>query len=242
MSIYAQVRVAGVTVIALDRMGGHSVAPFDTLNLADYVGDSPDSVVQNIDEVARYLGAHEIAVMHAEHGDRVTFATTGGKCSAADVIVTQVPGLALLALAADCVPVALVDATANVVAVVHVGWKGLMANVMKSALSAFQGSGADLSQTIAVIGPSICGTCYEVSLELAQLISAMHPATAVDERHVDLAMGVSAALEQQGVQVHRIPGCTYESPDLFSYRRAHGKPTGRGGLAVMLPRTGHAHG
>lgn len=242
MSIYAQVRVADVTVVALDRMGGHSVAPFDSLNLADYVGDSLESVAENIHQVLQYLGADDIAVMNAEHGNHATVVSVGGKCAPADVLVTQVPGLALLALAADCVPVALVDSTADVVAVVHVGWKGLMANVVRSALSAFQDSGANLSQTVAVIGPSICGTCYEVSLELAQLISAAHPASAVDERHIDLAVGVSAALEQQGVQVQRIDGCTYESQDLFSYRRAQGQPTGRGGLAVMLPPTGRTSG
>ena len=242
MSIYAQVRVADVTVVALNRMGGHSVAPFDGLNLADYVGDKPESVAQNIGQVSQHLGADDIAVMNAEHGARVTVVSAGGKCAPADVVVTQVPGLALLVLAADCVPVALVDVNANVWAVVHIGWKGLMANVMSSALSAFQDCGANLSQTVAVIGPSICGQCYEVSAELAQLITAAHPAVAVYERHIDLAGGVNVALEQQGVQVQRIAGCTYESGELFSYRRAQGQPTGRGGLAVMLPQTGRTYG
>jgi len=238
MSVYAQVRVADVMVVALARMGGHSVAPFDSLNLADYVGDDSESVAQNIQQVAHLLGAHDIAVMNAEHGNRVTMISSGGKSEPSDGMVTQIPGLALLALSADCVPVALVDASANVVAVVHIGWKGLMANVISSALRAIQDIGANLSQTVAVIGPSICGACYEVSAELAKRIADAHPAASVDERHVDLAEGVHAKLEQNGVQVQRIKGCTFESEDLFSYRRAQGQSTGRGGLAVMLQSAG----
>ena len=242
MSVYALVRVADVTVVALDRIYGHSVAPFDSLNVADYVGDDSSCVQQNINQVAHYLGAEEIAVMNAEHGSRVTVVSHGGKCDPADVIVTQVPGLALLALAADCVPVALVDSEASVVAVVHIGWKGLMANVIDSALSAVKDSGGVLDRTSAVIGPSICGKCYEVSADLARHITAVHPAAAVDERHVDLAQAVQSAFADNGVQVQRIAGCTYESEELFSYRRAQGQPTGRGGLAVMLPATGDTHG
>jgi copper oxidase (laccase) domain-containing protein len=129
-----------------------------------------------------------------------------------------------------------------VVAVVHIGWKGLLVNVIDAAVATMLEHGADLSQTVAVIGPSICGTCYEVSTELAQRITTEHPAARVDERHVDLARAVQAQFERHGIQVQRIAGCTYESDDLFSYRRAHGQPTGRGGLVAMLPVSGASHG
>jgi len=242
MSIYAQVRVADVIVVALDRKGGHSFAPFDSLNVADYVGDDSVCVEKNIEQVATWCGATQIAVMNAQHGNQVVVALGGGKADPGDVIVTSVPGLALLALAADCVPVALVDAASRVVAVVHIGWKGLLVNVIETALSALAQSGADLAQTVAVIGPSICGMCYEVSTELSERIVAAHPAAAVDERHVDLAHAVHVQLEQRGVSVQRIPGCTYESEDLFSFRRARGGQTGRGGLVVMLPEGGTTSG
>jgi len=242
MSIYAQVRVADVLVTALDRMGGSSAAPFESLNVADYVGDNSDCVEKNISQVASHCGGTQIAVMSAEHSNQVTVAESGGKSEPADVIITKVPGLALLALSADCVPVALVDATARVVAVVHIGWKGLLVDVIQAALVAMTEHGADLIQTVAVIGPSICGSCYEVSTELAGRITAEYPAAFVDERHVDLAQAVQVQFEGQGVEVQRIAGCTYESEELFSYRRAKGDPTGRGGLAVMLPVTGASNG
>ena len=242
MSIYAQVRVADVLVTALDRMGGNSAPPFESLNVADYVGDNSDCVDNNISEVAKYCGATQIAVMSAEHSNRVTVATSGGRSEPSDVIVTRVPGLALLALSADCVPVALVDSTARVVAVVHIGWKGLLVDVIEAAVVALSQHGADLAQTVAVIGPSICGACYEVSTELAGRITAVHPAALVDERHVDLAQAVQVQLEGHGVEVQRMAGCTYESEVLFSYRRAQGSPTGRGGLAVMLPVAGVSNG
>lgn len=242
MSIYAQVRVADVLVTALDRMGGNSAPPFESLNVADYVGDDPDCVEKNISQVASYCGATQIAVMSAEHGNQATVAVRGGRSEPADVIVTRMPGLALLALSADCVAVALVDATARVVAVVHIGWKGLLVNVIEAAVVAMTQQGADPTQTVAVIGPSICGDCYEVSTELAERIGANHPAALVDERHVDLAQAVQVQLQGHGVEVQRIAGCTYESQELFSYRRAQGKLTGRGGLAVMLPASGVSNG
>jgi len=242
MSIYAQVRVADVLVTALDRMGGSSAPPFESLNVADYVGDNSDCVAKNIAQVASYCGATQIAVMTAEHGNRVAVALSGGSSEPADVIVTKVPGLALLALSADCVPVALVDSTSRVIAAVHIGWKGLLVDVIQAAVIAMVEHGADLTQTVAVIGPSICGTCYEVSTELAERITAGHPAAFVDERHVDLAQAVQVQLECHGVEVQRIAGCTYETEELFSYRRANGKPTGRGGLAVMLPVAGTSNG
>ena len=242
MTIFAQVRVSDVTVTALDRLGGHSSIPFDSLNVADYVGDDEMCVASNIALVAECVGATDVAVMNAEHGNRVTKVSGGGKCEPADVIVTSTPGLALLALAADCVPVALVGRDVNVVAAVHIGWKGLLAGVIDSSMQAMVQSGAQPTHMTAVIGPSICGSCYEVSTDLAHRIAHAYPTAWVDERHVNLARAVSDGFAGFGVHVEQIPGCTYESENLFSYRRAAGSPTGRGGLVVMLPSVGDERG
>jgi len=241
VGVFARVQISDVTVSALDRFGGHSRAPYDSLNLADYVGDVDADVRRNFAEVRSMVDAQDLAIMRAEHGRRATFATADGMCDPADVIVTKTPGLALLALAADCVPIALVDPASRIVAVAHVGWRGLLAGAVDSALDAMNVAGAHVSQITAVVGPSICGSCYEVSTDVAKEITRHHPEAAVDERHVDLAKAVIERLKAQGTSVKEIAACTYENTALFSHRRAGG-PTGRGGMVVMLPREGASHG
>ena len=241
MGVFARVHIGDVTVSALDRFGGHSRAPYDSLNLADYVGDVEADVHRNLVELQTMVDAQELAIMRAEHGCRATLATAGGLCDLADVIITKTLGLALLALAADCVPIALVDSASRIVAVAHVGWRGLMAGAVDSAIDAMSEAGALLSQTVAVVGPSICGNCYEVSTDLAQEITRHYPEAAVDERHVDLARAVIERLKSRGLSVEHVAECTYENTAFFSYRRAAG-PTGRGGLVVVLPKEGASHG
>ena len=127
MGVFARVHIGDVTVSALDRFGGHSSAPYDSFNVADYVGDVEADVHRNLVDLCTMVDAQELAVMQAEHGCRATFASSGGMCEPADVIVSKSPGLALLALAADCVPIALVDHKSRVVSVAHMGWRGLLA-------------------------------------------------------------------------------------------------------------------
>ena len=241
MGVFARVHIGDVTVSALDRFGGHSSAPYDSFNVADYVGDVEADVHRNLVDLCTMVDAQELAVMQAEHGCRATFASSGGMCEPADVIVSKSPGLALLALAADCVPIALVDHKSRVVSVAHMGWRGLLAGAVDSALDAMRDADALVSQITAVVGPSICGKCYEVSTDLAQEITQQHPHAAVDEQHIDLGRAAIERLKSFGVSVEQIAGCTYEDTSLFSYRRADG-PTGRGGLVVMLPSEGARHG
>ena len=235
MGIYAEVHIDDVRIIALSRDGGHSVGRYAGLNVADYVGDDQESVRHNLTEVAQYCHASELAVMSAEHGSNVAVVTHGGQCPPADILVTTSRGVALLALAADCVPVAFVDARVGVLAVMHAGWRGLQSKVLEQVMATLRDHGATIHDVCAVIGPSICGRCYEVSEELASEISAKFPVARVDERHLDLGLAVEHWLQSQGVQVQRMVGCTLEDEGLFSYRRAQGAPTGRGGLVAVLP-------
>lgn len=234
MGIYAQLKFDNASVIALSRDGGHSVGDFQGLNVADYVGDQDSAVQANLLEVANYCNVEHLAVMSAQHGVRCVTVTQGGQCPPADILVTTTPGLGLLALAADCVPIALTDQQAGVLVVVHAGWRGLLAGVLEHACIALVQAGGSLADVQAVIGPSICGHCYEVSEELAQQVSDLFPTAFVDSKHVDLGRAVHDWLSAKGIAVQRIAGCTFEDSKLFSFRRANGRPTGRGGLVAVL--------
>ena len=230
--IFDQVSFGSVKVIALSRNGGLSNAPFSSLNLADYVGDESAAVRANLALVTELAGASGIAVMSATHGNKVNVVSSLGLAPSGDELVTREGNLALLALSADCVGFALTDSVSGVIAVGHAGWRGVLANVMQSVVDTFVLSGGKLAQTKAVIGPAICGSCYEVPSDRVSQFSE-HPAAIFDETHLDLRAGVRSVLAKQIDSIYEFPGCTQESENLFSYRKASGQPTGRGGLLVI---------
>jgi len=213
-----------------DRHQGVSAAPFNELNLADHVGDDPSAVAVNRTVVGDTAGA-PVVFMKPEHGVRVAVLGSeyldGREPPVADVLITDVPGLALATLAADCVPLLIHDGLSGVVAAVHIGREGLRRGVVDAAVAALvdmRGGWHFQESLTASIGPSICGQCYEVSREIRATTAAFHPTAMATTRwgspSLDLPRAVSGRLVELGfrnVMRHRF--CTFEEPALFSYRR-----------------------
>ena len=127
-------------------------------------------------------------------------------------------------LVADCAPVLLADPEARIVGVAHAGREGMAAGVVTELLSAMSAAGADPARMHAVIGPHICGGCYEVPAELRDRIAGKVPESGCVTRKgtagVDVGAGVEAQLARAGVAaVASDPRCTAETPSLYSYRR-----------------------
>ena len=232
--VFGRVSIEDIQVIALSRNGGTSRSPFDSLNLASYVGDSAENVLANLAIAKDLVSASEISVMNAEHGNKVHVVSDAGVAKRGDGLITEQAGLALVALAADCVPFGLVDPVNGLIAVGHAGWRGVLANVMQALVDEFVSTGAQLKHTQAVIGPAICAKCYEVPAERVEQFRNVRPEAISSPRNLDLTAGVKSVLATQVTKIHEISGCTLESSDLFSYRRAAGEPTGRGGLVIAI--------
>jgi YfiH family protein len=232
--VFGRVSIEGIQAVALSRRGGTSLAPFDSLNLASYVGDSAENVSANLVLAKGLVSASEISVMNAEHGNTVHVVSGPGVAKSGDGLITKQSDLALVALAADCVPFGLVDPVNGVIAVGHAGWRGVLANVMQALLDEFISTGAQLKHTQAIIGPAICANCYEVPGDRVEQFRDVRPEAISSPRNLDLTSGVKSVLVTQVTKIHEISGCTLESSDLFSYRRAAGKPTGRGGLVIAI--------
>lgn len=228
---------------ATGRLGGHSRPPFDELNLASYVGDEPPTVIVNQQIAAQSIGLDlaSLVIMEGVHGAKVAVVDRGGPppqgAGGFDALVTTTPGLGLVTLGADCVPIVLADPTNSVIGAVHCGWRGLVAGVVPAALAQMHILGAD--QVHAVIGPSICANCYPVPPERVAAVVAALPeaisAAACPESKVvclDVGAGVRAELAAAGVIVTTLEGCTAQSTGLFSYRRDG--LTGRQGMLVRL--------
>ncbi|MFW2513530.1 peptidoglycan editing factor PgeF [Demequina sp. SO4-13] len=209
------------------RDGGVSAPPYDSLNLAVHVGDEPHAVATNRARVADAAGA-PVSYLTAAHGIAVARVDAPGQVpSTADALVTAVPGAAVAAIAADCVPVLILDEATGAVAAVHAGREGLFAGVIDAAIAEMldlrRGRRAQ-GRMRASIGPAICGLCYEVPEDMRARVASRHPVAFASTRAgtpaLDLPRAIETRLSDLGAErVVRSDECTAESSRLFSHRR-----------------------
>jgi len=218
------------------RAGGRSAAPFDTFNLSRSVGDDPAAVDANRYRLTRELRLSGTVFLGQVHGIRVATVTEPPKRSAPDVpdtdaVVTATPGIGLAVLAADCVPVLLSDSRAGVVGAAHAGRVGAAAGVVPATVAAMEALGARPADIEVLLGPAVCGLCYEVPAGMRAAVDAALPGSASTSRSrtpsLDLHAGLARQLRGLGIaKVGTDQRCTYESRELFSHRR-EGPRTGR---------------
>jgi polyphenol oxidase len=210
------------------RVGGSSRPPYDSLNLGLSIGDDQDDVLANRDALAAAcdLAVASLTWMRQVHGRDVWYAGSDSATppGPVDAMFTDRPGQALCVLVADCAPVLLADPGARIVGAAHAGREGLAAGVVPALISAMTAAGASPARMRAVIGPAICGRCYEVPADLQAKVGSFVPAaacsTATGTCGLDIAAGLRAQLAAAGVARVGADGrCTGESPDLYSYRR-----------------------
>ena len=231
--VSARVRVRRVLTT---RAGGRSAAPYETFNLGDHVGDDPYAVAANRRRLGEGigLGADRVAWMNQVHGTDVAV-VEGPQVSpedvpTADALVTDQPRLALAVVVADCVPVLLADPGAGVVAAAHAGRAGAAAGVVPATVSAMEGLGAERERLEVLLGPAVCGACYEVPSAMRDEVEAALPGSAATTRlgtpSLDLHAVLRRALAELGItRVDADARCTFEDDQLFSHRRT--RPTGR---------------
>ncbi|MBU6313945.1 MAG: polyphenol oxidase family protein [Actinomycetales bacterium] len=212
------------------RRNGASLAPYDSLNLAQHVGDDAKTVATNRRLLSMITGP--VQFMNQVHGDEVIEIKAIGDDPTCDALITCEPGIALAVMVADCIPLLLSSST--VVGAVHVGRRGLMNSVALKAVQAMRELGAD--RIHAQLGASICGRCYEVPQELADEVIAKHPAASSLTNNLtpalDLPKALIADLVANGLSYEASPICTLENDDYFSYRRHN--ITGRNAGVVWL--------
>jgi hypothetical protein len=246
----------GVSVAVTTRLGGVSRPPYDTLNLGLHVGDRPEDVVVNRERAARAFGVDLDAIVLARqvHGTNASIVGPAERGRGAtdeaeavedtDILVTTSPGVTLAILVADCVPMALVDREARVLAAVHAGWRGTAAGAAGMALRAMAEAGGRPERVRVFVGPAVAPSRYQVGDEVRDaLAEAIRPAplgSTVAQPDgpgrwlVDLVAANRQQLEREGVPAEHIceSGITTANPSLFSDRDA--RPCGRFGLLARL--------
>lgn len=216
-----------------------SIGRYASANLSGAVGDDPAAVATNRARLDRWAG-RPVVIHRQVHG--TTVAAAAGPLIEADAVVGG-PGDAVAVLVADCLPVLVADPVAGVVAAVHAGRRGLAAGVLQAAVGALVARGADRAGMIAVVGPGICGRCYEVPAQLRAEVADLVPDTAATTRAgtpaLDLAAGAVAVLRSEGVgSVRALPICTAEDARLFSHRGDGGARAATGRFAGAVVATG----
>lgn len=170
------------------------------------------------DEAARAVfiaaGApKEWAYVSQVHGNHVVEATRPGRLGEGDAIVTTATGLAITVAAADCVPIVLEGD--GFAAVIHAGWRGAAAGIVRATLGFLERQG--LATRRAALGPSIGPCCYEVGDEVLDRFPESAARTSWGTPSVDLRAIVTDQLD--GVPVWVSDRCTMTDPELLSYRR-----------------------
>ncbi|WP_084618191.1 polyphenol oxidase family protein [Jonesia quinghaiensis] len=230
-----------------DAQGGLSKSPYETWNIARHVGDDPATVQGNIELLDQRVGRH---VLFAEqvHGNAVAVVECGPvshgvgakPVGQADALLTNCYHQAIAIVVADCVPIIVVGDN-GWAAAVHAGRQGLEVGVIEASVHALRDTGAQ--HVFAVVGPAICGECYEVSQDVADSFTASTGHEALSPRGInahprlDLRGAAIAQLEKAGSAILAFDErCTYESDTLYSHRRAThaGHVTGRFAMGVAL--------
>ncbi|MEM6665087.1 MAG: peptidoglycan editing factor PgeF [Pseudomonadota bacterium] len=215
------------------RIGGVSNGLYAGRNCGLGSDDDRAAVLENRALTAAQLGvaADRLMTVYQVHSPTVLTVDTPfkGDPPEADGMVTTTPGLALGALAADCAPVLFAHREQPIIGACHAGWRGAIGGVTDAVVSQMESLGADRSGIVAIVGPTISSTNYEVGPKFAATFMEADTTNARFFRrseksghaYFDLPGYLVARLGAGGLgTVAAVDACTYADPSrFFSYRR-----------------------
>jgi YfiH family protein len=225
--------VPGYEVVFSTRVGGVSEGRFASLNLGKLTVDSEEHVDENRRRLCAEVGADaaKLTLNRQRHSAVVNRASQGSRGEPGDGLWTDEPGVPMLTLTADCVPIALAREDRPALAVLHAGWRGLLEGIVEAGTSVLGGS------LRAAVGPAIGPCCYEVGPEVSEPFRLRFGSDIVENRMLDLWTAAERALHGAGVTtVDRFDLCTSCHPELFFSHRRDDGVTGRQGVIGVVAR------
>lgn len=190
---------------------------------------------------------HEVMVARVDSPD-----VTREQLDGYDALVTNVPGVCIGARSADCIPVLLYDPVKKAAAAIHSGWRGTVTRVCRKAITKMKLEyGTEPSDILAVIGPGICGNCFQIGQEVAvefrkedfdiqsiwKFCGPRVEGDATTGHHIDLPEACRQTLVDCGVRPANIQVsdlCTYERTDILYSARKEGSACGRNITAIKI--------
>lgn len=237
------------------RLGGVSEGMFSSMNLSFQRGDDRDKVEENYKRICNVLNMNHknVVLSNQVHDTKIKLVTKEdagkGMIKESDIIgidglITKEKDIPLVTFYADCVPLFFYDPVKEVIAAAHSGWRGTKEKIGKKVVETMEEEfGCKKEDVVAVIGPSICQDCYEVSedvvLEFQEVFmeetSLFVKAKENGKYNLDLWKVNSMILKEAGIldEHMSLPNlCTCCNPELlFSHRASKGK---RGNLAGFI--------
>ena len=215
------------------KKNGVSEGIYKSLNCGIGSNDKKENVKKNLFLVSKKMGVEksDLILMHQTHSNNVIVVDEKNKKNeklVTDALVTDLEGIALAVLTADCVPIILYDKKNNIIGCIHAGWKGALSGVIENTIKKFKELKKD-NQIIASVGPCIGKESYEVGEEFYQTFvsksdfnNKFFAKTNNDKFFFDLRGFVIGILSENGVlEVDGIDLDTFEESDnFFSYRRS----------------------
>ena len=242
------------------RLGGVSKGCFESMNLSYTRGDDKEAVDENYCRISEIMGnghnrkdfvstfqthTTNVRVITEEYRGKGPF--TEREYTDVDGRITNVPGIILSTFHADCPPVYIVDPVKKAIGLVHSGWKGTKGEIAANAIGLMhENYGSNPSDLVCAVGPSICGPCYEIGMDVAEQFFDSFSEEEIDKYNLLVAYPkekfrlylwnvIKLTLLKSGVKEENIlitDVCTRCNPDLlFSHRIHHEK---RGNLAAFL--------
>jgi YfiH family protein len=238
-------RFSGIDHAVFARQGGYSQAPFNSLNVSLGLGDDAAAVHKNRRIISECMHRQQLVFANQVHGDQVIVcsgaeqdAGIGESASAfsADALVTDIPRSALVIQVADCQAVMIYDPERQVVANVHVGWRGSIQNILARTLRVLeQRFGCQAGHLVAGIGPSLGPCCAEFVNYQSEIPQRFWDYKDKDH-HFDFWAISYDQLVEAGVRPENIANsrmCTKCNTDIFFSYRGQGR-TGRFAALIGL--------
>lgn len=233
-------KVPGLVHGVFTRHGGVSRPPYASLNTSWSSGDTREAVRENLLRVKAVMGVEHLAASRQTHGDSIhvvdredldrgtgrepVFHTPPG-----DALVTALRGVGLLIKIADCQAIFMVDPVRRVIANVHCGWRGSVANIIGKVVDVLcDRFGTHPEDLLASVSPSLGPCCAEFKNYARELPDSFHSFQVkpqyFDFWEISRRQLLSAGLREDRIEV--AGRCTVcQTNDFFSYRGE--KNTGR---------------
>ena len=237
------------------RKGGVSPLPSDSLNLAQFKGDSKENVFENRRRFLTAIDAEQATVVTAVQTHSIERLAIGsldqahGPQPGCDAMTSQLRGVLLAIQTADCLPVLIGDPVTGTMAAIHAGWRGTAGRITERTVADLMQLGVNPRNAIAALGPAACAECYEVGQDVISRYkkefgywrSLFADLREDGKAHLD----IYAANIQQLIfcgfaeeRIHVAEHCTmHENEMFFSYRReGGGQPSVVGRLLSVIGR------
>jgi YfiH family protein len=238
------------------KLGGTSSGIFSSLNLSLNTSDKIYNVIENRRRLCYALGIkpESITIGQQVHKGNIKIVDSldMGKGSVThasaipniDSMITDKPGVSLVALSADCPLVICYDTIKKVIAIIHASWRGLSWNICYKTIKLMRKEFVcDAKDIKAVISPSIGPCCYEVKSDLTDALTQnipyaiKHIGSEKERTYLDLWGLTKAQLQHSGIGKKNIESadiCTKCNPELFYSYRRDGAKTGRFGAVIGI--------